>query len=147
MNCVVVFGSNSFELTKTTIAYVKEKNAAAEIILVLNSKMLVGFKETIKQVDAVITTDIGYTESIINDIEKTEKLNNIDGVLFYTQMDNDLGNINILEIVNKICNGASVYGLNRECEVFSYENIKFYIKGLKLYQDINLFINESMNLK
>lgn len=147
MNCVLVFGSNAFELTKTTINYVKQKNPDARIILVIHSKMFDGLKDIIDSIDCVIKTDIGYTEKIIEDISQKYELCEIDGVMFYTQIENDLGNINILEIVSKINDrDIVIYGLNKECEIFNYQNFRFYLKGLRLYKEINLFINESMGL-
>lgn len=147
MNCVLIFGSNAFELTKITINYVKQRNPNAKIILVIHSKMFEGLKNIIDSIDSIIITDIGYTEKIIDDISQKNELCEIDGVMFYTQMANDLGNINILETVSKINDSdMAIYGLNKECEIFNYQNFRFYLKGLKLYKEINLFINESIDL-
>lgn len=60
-----------------------------------------------------------------------------------------MGNLNILEIADDIKkknnSELNVYGTDFVGQMYLYRNISTYVKGLKLYNDLNNYIDEVMN--
>ena len=81
-------------------------------------------------------------------IKKAEN-DKIDGFFFVGRNKDDMGNLNILEIADDIKkknnSELNVYGTDFVGQMYLYRNISTYVKGLKLYNDLNNYIDEVMN--
>ena len=82
------------------------------------------------------------------DIHKGDIISSTDGIVgaFRSWEKDDMGNLNILEIADYIKRknngGLYVYGTDVDGQIYVYRDISTYVKALKLYNDINYFIDE-----
>lgn len=145
MKCVVIFGTRFYDLTRYMIKLARKDNNT-KIILVAKEYMYQELRNDIFEYDEVIIENNNYSYDIVDKIIKTNKLSNIDGVMFYTLQKHDLGNLNILSIAHRICQNIKVYGINKDKELYEYTNLDFYLLGLKLYLKIDEYIEKSLDI-
>ena len=145
MDCVVIFATRLSGLTKYMINIVK-KNKNTKIVLVTQDFMYETLKNDISQQDEVIIQTGGYSVEVVKKILDNGKIGNVSGVIFYTLQKYDLGNINILDIASKLNKNINVYGITKDKEIYEYSNLEYYLLGLKLYLDIDNYIDKSLDL-
>ena len=73
----------------------------------------------------------------------------VDGFLFRGQNYNEIGNKNVLEIAKCLYDdnhNLNVYGTDMDGVIYKYKNIKIYMDGLYLYDKMNNYIDEVLEI-
>lgn len=148
--CVLVFGSNLYQIIQNYIIELKKHSENVKVILVAQPQMCKPLKDILSEEDIIIEWNDKYSIEILNELENFVDLTQIDNIVYYTQSPIDLSDLNILEIADRIkskSNDLKVYSFDRSMSAYGYCNLKFYIRGLKLYNEINEFIDEALDIQ
>ena len=145
MNCLIIIGANSSEKIERFINIAKSKNPNIKIIMLMQESMKQKLN-CVHQNQISILCEKKYCEHDAERILKEAENDKIDGFFFVGTNKDDMGNLNILEIADYIKRknngGLYVYGTDVDGQIYVYRDISTYVKGLKLYNDINYFIDE-----
>ncbi|MGN0340403.1 MAG: hypothetical protein ACI4D0_07870 [Lachnospira sp.] len=148
MKRFVIIGSNREEEIKKFVNIVHTKNPDVQIVVLMQEGMYSKLYN-IHDDEKIILCNEKYSVKDADRILKEIRQEKIDGFFFVGRNKDDLGNLNILEIADYIQkynnNNLYVYGVDFNGDVYMYKDIAMYIKGLKLYNDINDFIDEVSN--
>lgn len=146
--CVLVFGSNLVEIIQKYIESVKTKRPGIKIVLVAQEQMINGIKPALSADDVIVESIGKFSTAVLAEVESKVGLENIDSVVYYSQEPIDLADENILEIASVLNEKreVNIYSVDRSMDTYKYNNISFYLKGIRLYNQINEFIDDSLNL-
>lgn len=148
MNCIVIIGANSTGKIEEFINIAKSKNPNIKIIMLMQESMKEKLNYENKNQISIICKK-NYCKEDTTKIIEEAKSDKIDGFFFIGKNKDDMGNINILEIADDIKkknnSELNVYGTDFDGYIYIYRDISTYVKGLKLYNDINNYIDEVVN--
>lgn len=84
-----------------------------------------------------------YNDELKQYLEQTLHLNEIEAVLYFSLQALNIRDINILEMIDGLtqCNKMETYCMERHGDEYRIEDINVMCKGLKIYQDINDFLD------
>lgn len=84
-----------------------------------------------------------YNDELKQYLEQTLNLNEIEAVLYFSLQVLNIRDINILEMIEGLtrCNKIETYCMERHGDEYRIEDINVMCKGLKIYQDINDFLD------
>lgn len=145
----LIFGTNSILITRAQISLLKSNNENVRIILVAQQKCIDGLKNEIDDSMHIIPVEGNYSNELVDSIKERNGSDCIDSVFFYAQQAHDLGNMNIIEIINQIVDFdlINIYSMERDLSLYQYFDFGYYFRGLKLYNEINSFIRETENMR
>ena len=144
MKCAVLIGTNRDDYMHTVIEQLMRKNSEVNIIILAKQTMLQNMNIKFKNIKAVIT-DEKYSACDYKKIQYITHSKQIDGFFFRGQNYNEIGNQNVLEIAELIYNDnpdLMVYGTDMDGGIYRYTDIKIYMDGIHLYNQMNKYIDE-----
>ena len=148
MKKVVIIGSNKDGYIQDFVHALCDKEQDIQIIVLMQENMLNKLKNIHNNEITIICHDKYSINDSIRILEEAEN-DKIDGFFFVGRNKDDMGNLNILEIaddIKKKNNGElNVYGTDFDGQIYLYKDISTYVKGLKLYNDLNNYIDEVVN--
>lgn len=87
-----------------------------------------------------------YTLDVLDKINKEGGLNHVNGFVFFSEQAVNLRDANFIDIAENLqtSNGVRVFSNIIGDEVYEYRNIDVYNRAMRIYQDVNILIDLSM---
>ena len=148
MNCAVLIGTNKDDYMNEIIEQLIKNNAEATIIILAKESMLNNINLKSHCIKTIIT-DEKYSKNDYIKIKQVIQSEKVDGFFFRGQNYNEIGNENVLEIAKRLYNDnrdLSVYGTDMDGTIYKYKDIKIYMDGMYLYNKMNDYIDEVLEI-
>ena len=140
--------NNETRFNKSVKALLKE-NGDVDFVIVAQPAMAdVLTKEYDKKYPVICWTG-KYTLGVLDKVYECDVANGVDGFLFFSEQGINLRDMNFLSIAESLQSKGNVRVFSDTIgnDLYEYEKVALYIQSMKLYQEMNTFIDMYMTEK
>ena len=145
---LVIAINNETRFKKSVEALLKE-NGDMDFVIVAQPAMADVLTKEYDKKFHVICWKGKYTLEVLDRVYESVSANDIDGFLFFSDQGIDLREMNVLSIAGSMQKKGNVRVFSDTIghDLYEYEKVALYIQSMKLYQEINTFIDIYMTEK
>ena len=143
---LLVVAINDEGMNKKLLQNLTDANLDMEIIIVAQPKMAEVLRDSADEKIKVLEWHGRYTIEVVHYVENELSGIELDGFLFFGDQPINLRNHNLLDIANSLYNKPNfcICCVDFEGTLYEYRNIELYNLGIRIYKDMNQFIELSL---
>lgn len=140
---MLIIAINEEGLMKDLLQNLLDGNPNMEMIFIAQPRMVKILQEITDGKALVLAWQGAYTMKVADYVKEKLCGLDLDGFLFFSNQSVDLRSNNLIGIAEALSNRPDfiICGVDVVGTLYEYQNIELYNRGIKLYEDANLFLD------